>query len=97
MLRKYLLGRRRKKLYGEDPNAAALYAYACHRKLKPWGGQEREELRALAEKARFSSRTLTKAERDRAAELFYEEKREIGEKLPRWKRPFFFLFWGKEK
>lgn len=96
LLRKTLLDRRRKKLGGEDTNAAALYAYACHRKLKPWGGQEREELTTLAEKARFSSHTLTKAERDRAAELFYTEKRELEGKLPAWKRPFFFLFWGKK-
>lgn len=95
LLRKCLLDRRRKKLRGEDTNAAVLYAYACHRRLKSWGGEEREELTALAEKARFSAHTLTLTERDRAAELFYAEKREVREKLPRWKRIFFHLFWGK--
>ena len=52
--RKWLLDRRRKKLMGEDANATVLYAYICHRRLKPWGGQDSGELTALAEKARFS-------------------------------------------
>lgn len=92
--RKGLLERRRKKLFGEDTNKAVLYAYACHRSMKRWGGQESEELTTLAEKARFSQHTLTTAERDRAVELFGAEKRRVGGELPTWKRPLFAFLWG---
>ena len=92
--RKRLLERRNKRLRGEDANKAVLYAYACHRSLKNWGGQEDEVLTALAEKARFSQHTLTAAERDRAAELFLAEKRRVGEELSAWKKPVFLFLWG---
>ena len=86
--RKWLLDRRRKKLMGEDANATVLYAYICHRRLKPWGGQDSGELTALAEKARFSQHILTEAER--------EETRRVHAALPGWKKPFFTLIFGKE-
>lgn len=93
--RSELLRRRRKKLWGEDTNAAVRYAYACRQGLKSWGGQASEELTALAEKARFSQHTLTAAERERAVELFQEEARRVYGALPPWKRGVFILLWGR--
>lgn len=93
--RGYLLRRRREKLRGEATNAAVRYAYACHQRLKRWGGQESQELTALAEKARFSQHTLTAAERDRAAGLFEKEAQRVYGALPGWKKPLFTLWWGK--
>lgn len=94
--RKWLLDRRRKKLMGEDANATVLYAYICHRRLKPWGGQDSGELTALAEKARFSQHILTEAEREEALRLLREETRRVHAALPGWKKPFFTLIFGKE-
>lgn len=91
----YLLRRRRRRLQGEDANAAVRYAYACRQRLKHWGGQESGELTALAEKARFSQHTLTETERDRGAELFREEARRVYGTLPWWKKPLFLFLWGK--
>ena len=77
--RKGLLERRRKKLFGEDTNKAVLYAYACHRSMKRWGGQESEELTTLAEKARFSAHMLSGEE---LSELIGDSER-LKEKLRR--------------
>lgn len=93
--RSRLLKRRRERLRGRNTNEAVLYAYSCHRRLGPWGGEENEELTALAEKARFSQHILTGAERERAAELFEKEASRVQNGLPGWKRPLFRALWGK--
>lgn len=87
--------RRRERLESPDKNAAVLYLYTLHRRLKPWGGTESEELTQLAEKARFSQHRLTDAEGDRAAEIFDSETRRVYAALPGWKKPFFTLICGK--
>lgn len=92
--RRYALDRRRRRLRGEDANAAVLYAYRCHKKLKSWGGRESEELTALAEKAKFSQHTLTEAEQERALHILKEEKRRTYIGLPGWKKPLLRLLWG---
>ena len=93
--RRYLLKRREERLWGEDTNAAVLYAYVCCCGLGPWGGRGDEELTALAEKARFSQHTLTQDERERGVEIFVGEVRRVQKELPVWKRPLFELCWGK--
>ena len=49
-----------------DNNHLVLRLYGELQRLQKWGGGVSEELKTLAQKARFSQHTLTKEERDRA-------------------------------
>ncbi len=92
-----LLERRRKSLLRPDPNAAVLWAWHCHQALIAWGGQESEDLTALAQKARFSRHTLTEPERQTALTLLEQETRRVYTALPGWKKPLFRARFGKRR
>ena len=83
---------RRRRLWGADTNAAALWAYRLERRLLPWGGRASPQVEELAKKARFSQHTLTEEERRRAVEAVEAEARRVEAALPLWRRLLFR--WG---
>lgn len=90
-----LLRRRKRKLTQPDTNAAVLWAYRCHQRLLSWGAPDNEALTVLAGKARFSQHILTEEERETALRLLAEALCQTQAALPPWKKPLFYLRWGK--
>lgn len=101
---RWRLRRRKEKLTQADTNAAVLWAWRCHRRLRGWekDGKVREKkaeletleqgLAALAQKARFSQYTLSQEERQQALWLLKEEAETVEAALPRWKSALFRLW-----
>ena len=65
---------RAKRLSGPDRNRAALYAYACLKRMERWSGQMDGRAVELAQKAKFSQHTLTEEELDELRALVDRER-----------------------
>lgn len=91
----FLVKRRRgRRLADGDANRAALYAYRCLERLSRWGGRIRPQAVELAEKAKYSSHTLTPEEVAALVRLVDRERTRLSAVLDWWQRPLFRYIWG---
>lgn len=97
-LLQFLLKRHRaRQLADPDPNRAALYAYQCLERLSHWGGRIQPQAVELAEKAKYSTHTLTAEEVALLVRLVNRERTRLSAVLDWWQRPLFRYLWGMPK
>lgn len=84
--REWRLARRRRRFKEKDLNRSTLYVWRLALRTARYGGEIPEELRDLAEKARFSREGVDPEERERAITLFCDLRDGTYASLPRRKR-----------
>ena len=85
---------RTQRLADPDRNQAALYAYRCLERLRRWGGRIDPQGVELAEKAKYSSHTLTEEELAVLTRLVARERTRLAAGLAWWQRLPFRYLWG---
>lgn len=87
-LRRELLDRR---FNASGTNRAAIAAYGYLERLARWGGVMEPEAVSLAQKAKFSQHALTETERDSMLAFTENQRINVWNGLPWWKKPLFWL------